>query len=260
MESLKKTHARLIEVHSAHGEELGKSKPFTVARALQAELLKDLCPQSILFIGPGHGDEARVILDAAGIDTENLRIIACDLNEHRMKRFKERFPHAETFCGAVLDPAFESFMKDAGAVDVVQMSFVLHDHTEREKPLLLETARKCLSAGGYLIAADPTMPNYPNYLPLIPNEGALADVENCLQSYFDIYMDEVRGWDIGEARKDELLASLKKGLDDALKHEDGREAFDTPEIYLRRFEEARFEDLVSKEGYNTIIVVRARVP
>ena len=59
MQSYDEKYARLIEVHTAHGEELGRSKPFTVARALQAELLKDLHPSSILFIGPGHGDEAQ---------------------------------------------------------------------------------------------------------------------------------------------------------------------------------------------------------
>jgi hypothetical protein len=84
-------------------------------------------------------------------EEKRASLIECDLNQHRLNRFKERFPRAETFCGAVLDPAFERFMDEVGAVDLVQMGFVLHDHTERDKPLLLKAARRFLAAGGHII-------------------------------------------------------------------------------------------------------------
>jgi hypothetical protein len=249
-------HARLIEVHQAHGEELGQSKTFTVARCLQGEILGELKPRSILFIGPGHGDEAQAVLAGAGIGPESIKIIGCDLNSYRLERFKARFPHAEIFCGAVLDPEFKIFLERIGRVDLVQMGFVLHDHTEAEKPLLLNAAWSFLNNGGHIMAADPTLPRYPNYLPRIPDAAALAEVQDGLKNYFNTYIDEVRSWQIDPIRREELLESLQKGLQDALRHEDGREAFDTPEMYCSRFKEAGFEGLVCREGYNTVIVVK----
>ena len=222
-------HARLIEVHGAHGEELGLTRTFQAARKIQSDLLQGIEFSSLLIIGPGHGDEATTIFSHLKKDPTRFRIAACDLNINRIARFRERFPQAQVYIGDILSSGFQEFMDEFGPVDIVQMSFVLHDQTEENKPKLLASIYRTLSKGGFLIAADPTLPTYPNYLPAIPDERALSQVQDGLKQYFLAYIEDVDSWpDIDPTRKVELIESLDKGLLDALKHQDGREAFDTP--------------------------------
>lgn len=254
-------HLRLIEVHGAHGEELGLTRTFQTAREIQSDLLQNIEFSSLLFIGPGHGDEADTIFSYLRRDPSSTRIAACDLNINRIARFRERFPHAQVYIGDILSSGFKEFMDGFGPVDVIQMSFVLHDQTEQNKVDLLATIYRALSKGGVVVAADPTLPKYPNYLPAIPDESALSQVKDGLKRYFFTYIDEVKSWiDINPSRKAELIESLEKGLVDALKHEDGREAFDTPLLYRDRFHAAGFTEIEIKQGFNTVYIVRARKP
>jgi SAM-dependent methyltransferase len=256
--TINEIHTRLIEVHGAHGEELGFTKTFRRTREVQAEFLKNVTFDSLLIIGPGHGDEAAELFSKMNKEPSSIRIIACDLNVDRLERFTHRFPHAQIFIGDVLSKEFEDFSTTFGKVDVVQMSFVLHDQTEHNKPRLLSTLLRVLRPGGCLICADPTLPEFPNYLPHIPDQVALKKVKHGLTCYYDTYIQEVEEWThIAQERKIELIESLYKGLQDALKHEDGREAFDIPVVYKDRFALAGFTNILIKDAFNTVKVICA---
>jgi ubiquinone/menaquinone biosynthesis C-methylase UbiE len=258
MEMQSTLHARLIEVCVAHGEEIGNTRPFRVARQLQAELLRESCPASILFIGAGHGDEAEFLLREARLPLQGLRLTAVDLSSERLVRFSGRFPSASVYAGDICSDHLGTLLKQSGGFDVLQMSFVLHDQTETNKPLLLQRCFELLRPGGQLLIADPTLPIYPNYLPKIPTPTDLEHVETNLHQYYQIYLDEVQGWtSISRERKAELIESLRKGLADALTHTDGREAFDTPAITRDRLMSAGFGSITEHPGFNSIVVYRA---
>ena len=261
-EDLQPQHLLVLQTQRGHRDVIGQTKPFRAARVLQAEVLKDLLAGvRLLVVGTGEGDELEALLKLAGIAEKSLEIVGCELSPNRAEVFINRFAEAAVKLGDLSsERVFRDLQKDP-PFDFIQMSFVLHDQTEERKTALLAHCFALLRNGGSLLLADPMLRNCPNIPRFICTEEAKNEIEQEFREYYGTYCEEVAQADwIDDQRKQELLESLESGLHDALLHQDGRESFDTLNLYRQRLSEAGFTEIESREAYNKIWVTSCRKP
>jgi ubiquinone/menaquinone biosynthesis C-methylase UbiE len=124
---------------------LAPLRPKTVRLCLEHGL------DSVLDIGTATGAQCRA-LDAAGIHA-----IGLDLSEAMISAAKSRpSGNIEYVVGSAYDLPFAD-----ASISTVLLSLALHEHSEKERSLMLSEAVRVLEPGGHLILTEYSRPNRP---------------------------------------------------------------------------------------------------
>lgn len=257
----KYNHELLIETQRAHLDVVGSTRPFQVARKIQCDFLRTLDEKilTILAIGPGEGDELKQLLSDGNVKCAIKNICAFELSQEKVSRFKKFFPQAKIHSIDFSSPETLKILENHPPFDLIQASFVLHDQTEDGKTSFLSNAHALLREGGHLLLADPMLSTCSNIPRLLTNDKIKEEVRKEIKEYYDVYIKEVNQLSfINNKIRQDLIESLNKGCLEAHQHVDGRESFETLELYIERLNIAGFQDVHTRPGFNKVYVNFAR--